>query len=89
VITDTRIYDTVTTLIACDPDAMITPCMVYHAMDCQPDCRGCMPNFVKTVYSILQQLERDGNYLPPEAARSKPSHGTFSQKSPETCALEL
>ena len=65
VITSANIQLAIERLAAADPGALITPGLVYHAMGKTPDCRGCMPNFVALVYSILDKMQKEGRYLPP------------------------
>lgn len=45
-ITDRDIRRTVDWMRAADPDTIITPGKVYHALGKQADCGGCMPLFL-------------------------------------------
>lgn len=34
---------------AADPEVLITPGKIYHALGKKPDCGGCMPLFLETM----------------------------------------
>jgi bacterioferritin-associated ferredoxin len=48
-ITDRDIRAAVDWMRAADPDTVITPGKVYHALGKRADCGGCMPLFLDTM----------------------------------------
>ena len=48
-ITDHEIRAAVDWMRAADPDTVITPGKVYHALGKRADCGGCMPLFLDTM----------------------------------------
>lgn len=48
-ITDRQIKAAVEWMRAADPDTVITPGKVYHALGRRADCGGCMPLFLDTM----------------------------------------
>lgn len=48
-ITDHDIRAAVAWMRAADPDTIITPGKVYHALGKSADCGGCMPLFLSTL----------------------------------------
>lgn len=50
-ITDTEIRAAVDWMRASDPETIITPGKVYHALGKRADCGGCMPLFLATMRS--------------------------------------
>lgn len=48
-ITDHDIRAAVVWMRAADPDTVITPGKVYHALGRRADCGGCMPLFLDTM----------------------------------------
>ncbi len=48
-ITDHEIKAAVEWMRAADPDTVITPGKVYHALGKRADCGGCMPLFLDTM----------------------------------------
>lgn len=48
-ISDHDIRAAVDWMRAADPDTIITPGKVYHALGKRPDCGGCMPVFLDTM----------------------------------------
>lgn len=48
-ITDTQIRAAVDWMRAADPDTIVTPGKVYHALGRRADCGGCMPLFLDTM----------------------------------------
>jgi bacterioferritin-associated ferredoxin len=50
-ITDTEIRAAVDWMRASDPETIITPGKVYHALGKRADCGGCMPLFLSTMRS--------------------------------------
>ncbi|MFO7758691.1 MAG: (2Fe-2S)-binding protein [Roseovarius sp.] len=48
-IADTDIHRAVDWMRAADPDTVITPGKIYHALGKRPDCGGCLPLFVDTM----------------------------------------
>lgn len=48
-ITDHDIRAAVAWMRAADPDTVITPGKVYHALGRRADCGGCMPLFLDTL----------------------------------------
>lgn len=48
-ITDRDISATIDWMRRADPDTIITPGKIYHALGKRADCGGCMPLFVQTM----------------------------------------
>jgi bacterioferritin-associated ferredoxin len=48
-ITDHEIRAAVDWMRAADPDTIITPGKIYHALGKRADCGGCMPLFLDTM----------------------------------------
>ena len=48
-ITDHDIHATIDWMRASDPDTLITPGKIYHALGKSADCGGCMPLFLSTM----------------------------------------
>ena len=48
-ITDHDIRAAVDWMRAADPDTIITPGKIYHALGKRADCGGCLPLFVQTM----------------------------------------
>ncbi len=48
-ITDTEIHAAINWMRTSDPDVLITPNKVYHALGKAPNCGGCMPLFLSTM----------------------------------------
>lgn len=48
-ITDHEIKAAIDWMRASDPETIITPGKVYHALGKRPDCGGCMPLFLDTM----------------------------------------
>ncbi len=48
-ITDAEIHAAVDWMRSSDPDVLITPNKVYHALGKAPNCGGCMPLFLSTM----------------------------------------
>lgn len=48
-ITDAEIEAAVGWMRAADPDTIITPGKIYHALGKRPDCGSCMPLFLATM----------------------------------------
>jgi bacterioferritin-associated ferredoxin len=48
-ITDRDIHAAIDWMRAADPQTIVTPGKVYHALGHQPDCGGCMPLFLATM----------------------------------------
>lgn len=48
-ITDHEIRAAVDWMRAADPDTIITPGKIYHALGKRADCGGCIPLFVQTM----------------------------------------
>jgi len=70
-ITDRDIHAAIDWMRASDPDTIITPGKIYHALGKKVDCGGCLDNFIGTmeksehlaVPPILANLRRDrGRY---------------------------
>lgn len=61
-ITDHDIRAAVDWMRAADPDTVITPGKVYHALGKRADCGGCMPLFLNTMRANrnFQVPDRDG-----------------------------
>ena len=45
-ITDVEIRKAIEWMRASDPDTIITPGKIYHALGKRPDCGGCLPLFM-------------------------------------------
>ena len=43
------IHSAIDWMRASDPDTIITPGKVYHALGKKPDCGGCLPLFLETM----------------------------------------
>jgi len=48
-ITDHDIHAAVDWMRAADPETLITPGKIYHALGKSPECGGCMPLFLSTM----------------------------------------
>lgn len=48
-ITDHEIHSAIEWMRASDPDTIITPGKIYHALGKRADCGGCMPLFLDTM----------------------------------------
>ncbi len=48
-ITDSQINAAINWMRASDPQALITPGKIYHALGKSADCGGCMPLFLSTM----------------------------------------
>ncbi|MVO15657.1 (2Fe-2S)-binding protein [Parasedimentitalea huanghaiensis] len=48
-ITDHDIHSAITWMRKADPQTIITPGKIYHALGKSADCGGCMPLFVDTM----------------------------------------
>lgn len=48
-ITCRDIHATIDWMRASDPDTLITPGRIYHALGKRPDCGGCLPLFLSTM----------------------------------------
>ena len=48
-ITDTEIHSAIEWMRAADPQTIITPGKIYHALGKRADCGGCMPLFLDTM----------------------------------------
>ncbi|MFB2532479.1 bacterioferritin-associated ferredoxin [Paracoccus sp. p4-l81] len=51
-ITDRDIQAAVTWMRAADPDTIVTPGKIYHALGKRADCGGCMKLFVSTMRRV-------------------------------------
>ncbi|WP_421703706.1 (2Fe-2S)-binding protein [Aliiroseovarius sp.] len=71
-ICDTDINAAIDWMRAADPETLITPGKIYHALGKKADCGGCMPLFLQTMRGN-PNLE-----VPPElrALRPAPEKGT-------------
>jgi bacterioferritin-associated ferredoxin len=65
-ITDHDIRAAVDWMRAADPDTIITPGKIYHALGKRADCGGCIPLFVQTM--------RANDAYPVPAAEAAPPH---------------
>ena len=50
-ITDTEIRAAIDWMRSADPETIITPGKIYHALGKRADCGGCMPLFLDTMRS--------------------------------------
>ncbi len=50
-ISDNEIHDAIDWMRASDPDTIISPGKIYHALGKSADCGGCMPLFLSTMRS--------------------------------------
>ena len=48
-ITDHDIHAAIDWMRAADPETLITPGKIYHALGKSPECGGCMPLFLSTM----------------------------------------
>lgn len=48
-ISDHEIHAAIDWMRTADPDTIITPGKIYHALGKRPDCGGCMPLFLDTM----------------------------------------
>ncbi|MBZ4023756.1 (2Fe-2S)-binding protein [Rhodobacter sp. TJ_12] len=48
-ITDRDIHAAIDWMRAADPETIITPGKIYHALGARPDCGSCMPLFLSTM----------------------------------------
>jgi bacterioferritin-associated ferredoxin len=48
-ITDRDIHAAIDWMRAADPDTIVTPGKIYHALGKRADCGGCMPLFLTTM----------------------------------------
>ncbi|MTH96959.1 bacterioferritin-associated ferredoxin [Roseibium sp. RKSG952] len=78
-ISDTEIRAAIDWMRTADPQAIITPGKVYHALGKSADCGGCMPLFLDTMRSSdnlevpmqLRMLSADGTQVNVAEKRSK------------------
>lgn len=54
---------------AADPETLITPGKIYHALGKKADCGGCMPLFLSTM------RENSNLEVPPELRSLRPAQG--------------
>lgn len=78
-ISDTEIRAAIDWMRTADPQAIITPGKIYHALGKSADCGGCMPLFLDTMRSSdnlevpmqLRTLSADGTHVNAAEKRSK------------------
>ncbi|WP_375175551.1 bacterioferritin-associated ferredoxin [Pseudooceanicola sp.] len=73
-ISDRDIHAAIDWMRASDPDTIITPGKVYHALGKKPDCGGCLDHFIGT-------MEKSDNLgVPAVLANMRRGRGRFSVK---------
>ncbi|MCB1462909.1 MAG: (2Fe-2S)-binding protein [Tepidamorphaceae bacterium] len=59
VISRSEIEETITGFLRRDPWAIVTPGMVYHAMQKRGKCCGCFPNVVGLIVEVTEAYHRE------------------------------
>lgn len=73
-ITDRDIHAAIDWMRASDPDTIITPGKIYHALGKKPDCGGCLDLFIGT-------MEKSDNLGVPEVvANLRRRPGRYARK---------
>lgn len=73
-ISDRDILAAIDWMRAADPDTIITPGKIYHALGKKPECGGCLDLFIGT-------MERSDNLsVPPVLTNMRPRRGRLAGK---------
>lgn len=73
-ITDHDIHAAIDWMRAADPDTIISPGRIYHALGKSAECGGCMPLFLDT-------MRRNGNLkVPNPSSQTSPAPGRQARK---------
>jgi len=73
-ITDRDILAAIAWMRSADPQAIVTPGRLYHALGKTPDCGGCMSHFVAVMRDGLDRETPEVPRLTPRAPEEERRH---------------